>query len=168
MGLVDGEIIHSKWGGTLMGSGIHHVNVHSPRSDVWTFIRDMNAWAPLVPGYKEHIIFSDSQSSWKFAVHYGMVTKKIHVNVQIAAWNEPSEVTFTLNGINHRFKGAGFFKAEEVSKAVTRMTGSLTIESTNPLAKLLETTFDKMVIELTKELTIAVGEAIERGGGDHL
>jgi carbon monoxide dehydrogenase subunit G len=151
-----------------MGSGFHYVNVHAPRPEVWTFIRDMNAWAPLVPGYKEHIIFSDRHSAWKFAVHYGMVTKKIHVNVKITNWNEPSEVKFTLKGINQRFIGSGFFKAEEVSTVVTRMTGSLTIESTSPLAKFLQNTFDKMVVDLTKELTLAVGRAIERGGRDHL
>lgn len=59
-----------------MGNGIHQVKVHASRSDVWTFIRDMNAWAPLVPGYKEHTINSDNQSTWRFTVHYGMVTKK--------------------------------------------------------------------------------------------
>ncbi|MGG4168182.1 SRPBCC family protein [Rossellomorea vietnamensis] len=145
-----------------MGNGIHHVNVHASRSDVWTFIRDINAWAPLVPGYKEHTIYSDNQSTWKFTVHYGVVTKKIHVNVRITDWKEPSEVKFTLQGINQRFTGAGYFKADEVNTAITRMTGSLSIESTSPVAKVLQNAFDKMVAELTRELTIAMGEVIER------
>ncbi|MCR8847304.1 SRPBCC family protein [Rossellomorea sp. SC111] len=145
-----------------MGKGIHQVNVHASRSDVWRFIQDINAWAPLVPGYKEHTIYSDNQSTWKFTVHYGMVTKKIHVNVIITDWKEPSEVKFTLHGINQRFTGAGFFKADEGNTDVTRMTGSLAIESTSPVAKFLQHAFDKMVAELTRELTIAMGEAIER------
>ncbi|PFA62160.1 carbon monoxide dehydrogenase [Bacillus sp. AFS015802] len=147
-----------------MGNGIYQMNVCGSRSDVWTFIRNMDAWAPLVPGYKEHVMHSDRQSTWEFHVHYGMVKKKIHVKVLITDWNEPSEVRFTLNGINQRFTGAGFFKAEELDGALTRMTGSLSIESTSPLAKLLQTTFDNMIAELTKELTMAVGKAIERGG----
>ena len=144
-----------------MGKGIHHVNVHASRPRVWRFIRDINAWAPLVPGYREHIILSDSQSTWTFVIQYGMVTKKIHVQVLITEWIFPSEVKFTLIGINQRFTGTGFFKADEISPVETRMTGCLMIESKSKLAKLLQTTFDKMVVELTKELTIAVGEAIE-------
>ncbi|OXS62028.1 CoxG family protein [Rossellomorea vietnamensis] len=145
-----------------MGNGIHQVKVHASRSDVWTFIRDMNTWAPLVPGYKEHTIYSNNQSTWKFTVHYGMVTKKIHVNVRITDWKEPSVVKFTLKGINQRFTGSGFFKADEVDTFVTSMTGSLSIVSTSPVAKMLQHAFDKMVAELTRELTVAVGEAIER------
>ncbi|MGG3916223.1 CoxG family protein [Rossellomorea vietnamensis] len=145
-----------------MGNGIHQVNVHASLSDVWTFIRDMNAWATLVPGYKEHTIYSDNQSMWKFTVQYGMVTKKIYVKVRITDWKEPSEVKFTLNGINQRFTGAGFFKAEEVDTFVTSMTGSLAIVSSSPVAKVLQHAFDKMVAELTRDLTIAVGKAIER------
>ncbi|MCA1058655.1 SRPBCC family protein [Rossellomorea aquimaris] len=145
-----------------MGTGIHQVHVCASRSDVWSFIRDLNAWAPLVPGYKEHSIISDTQSTWKFTVHYGMLTKKIHVQVLITEWTAPSEVKFTLDGINQRFTGKGYFNAVEVNPVVTEMTGSLTIQSTSPMAKLLQSTFDKMVVDLTRELTIAVGEAIER------
>lgn len=156
------EISFFKGRGTLVGIGIHHVNVHASRSHVWEFIRDMNAWAPLVPGYKEHTIVSDVQSTWKFTLHVGVVRKKVHVKVLVTEWKEPSLVKFILRGIDQKFTGEGFFKANEVNSSITAMTGSLTIESTSSLAKILESTFDKMVQELTKELTEAVGEAIER------
>ena len=145
-----------------MGKGIHHVNVHASQSSVWTFIRDLNTWAPLVPGYREHTILSDRESHWKFVAHYGVVTKKIHVQVLITEWIVPSEVKFTLTGINQRFTGTGYFKADEINPLVIRMTGCLMIESTSPLAKLLQTTFDHMIVDLTRELTSAVAVAIER------
>ncbi len=157
------DIPFNKEGGTLMGIGIHHVNVHASRLHVWEFIRDMNAWAPLVPGYKEHTIVSDVQSTWKFTLRFGVLSKKVHVKVLVTEWKEPSEVMFILRGINQKFTGEGFFKANEVNSSITAMTGCLTIESTSSLAKILESTFDKMVHELTKELTEAVGEAIEKG-----
>jgi len=146
-----------------MGSGIHQVNVHASRSHVWEFIRDMNAWAPLVPGYKEHTIVSDVQSTWKFTLRVGVMSKKVHVKVLVIEWKEPSEVKFILTGINQKFTGKGFFKADEINSSITAMTGCLKIESTSSLAKILESTFDKMVQELTKELTEAVGQTIERG-----
>ncbi|MFC7783873.1 SRPBCC family protein [Rossellomorea sp. GCM10028870] len=145
-----------------MVRGIHHVNVHASQSHVWEFIRDMNAWAPLVHGYKEHSIVSDVQSTWKFTIHYGVVSKKVQVKVLITDWKEPSHVKFILRGINQKFTGVGFFKAEKVNSSNTAMTGCLKIESSSSLAKILESTFDKMVQELTRELTEAVGEAIER------
>jgi carbon monoxide dehydrogenase subunit G len=145
-----------------MVRGIYHVNVHASQSHVWEFIRDMNAWAPLVPGYKEHTILSDVQSTWKFTIHYGVVNKKVHVKVLVTEWKEPTQVKFILRGINQKFTGEGFFKAEKVNTFITAMTGCLKIESTSSLAKILESTFDKMVHELTRELTDAVGEAIER------
>jgi carbon monoxide dehydrogenase subunit G len=146
-----------------MGIGIHQVNVHASRSHVWEFIRDMNAWAPLVPGYKEHTIVSDVQSTWKFTLRVGVMSKKVHVKVLVIEWKEPSEVKFILTGINQKFTGKGFFKADEINSSITAMTGCLKIESTSSLAKILESTFDKMVQELTKDLTEAVGQTIERG-----
>ncbi|MGE6752598.1 SRPBCC domain-containing protein [Rossellomorea sp. NPDC071047] len=146
-----------------MGIGIHHVNVLASRSHVWEFIRDMNAWAPLVPGYKEHTIVSDVQSTWKFILQVGVVRKKVHVKVLVTEWKVPSEVKFNLRGVNQKFTGEGFFRADKVNSSITAMTGCLTVESTSSLAKILESAFDKMVHELTKELTEAVGQAIERG-----
>ncbi|WP_044336915.1 SRPBCC family protein [Rossellomorea aquimaris] len=142
--------------------GIHQVNVYASQSHVWEYIRDMNAWAPLVPGYKEHTILSDVQSTWKFTVQYGVVSKKVHVKVLVTEWKESSLVKFRLRGINQKFTGEGFFLAEKVNSSNTAMTGCLTIESTSSLAKILESTFAKMVHELTRELTEAVRETIER------
>lgn len=145
-----------------MAKGMHQIDVHESRANVWEFIRDMNAWAPLVPGYKGHTILSDVHSTWTFTIHYGVMRKKLHVKVLITEWKEPTKVKFTLNGINQHFNGEGFFHSQEINACTTRITGSLEIEATSSIGKLLQSTFDRMVIELTKELTEAVGRAIEK------
>ncbi|BCB03845.1 CoxG family protein [Bacillus sp. KH172YL63] len=146
-----------------MSKGMHQVEVRATRSEVWEFIRDMNQWAPLVPGYKSHHIHSENLSSWTFTVQYGVVKKKLSVKVLITEWKEPSQVTFVITGINHKLTGKGSFRAVEKNNRITSMTGYLEIEAMSPVGKLLQASFDTMVHDLTRDLTAAVGKAIEKG-----
>ncbi|MCA1062841.1 SRPBCC family protein [Rossellomorea sp. AcN35-11] len=146
----------------MNGIGIHQISVHTPQSRVWEFVSDLNAWAHLVPGYIEHTILSVSHSVWKFNAHYGVVKKKVHVQVEITEWMEPVQVKFKLKGVNQTLTGEGYFKAEKISNTTTDMTGYLKIQSTSVLAGFLESLFDKMIHNLTKELTEAVADAIQR------
>src|SRR5699024_5769402 len=76
---------------------------HIPRKTIWNFIKDMDHWAPLVPGYIAHHIRDEKQSTWKFNGDLGFIQKKIELRVDITEWKEPSLVTFQLKGLNEKF-----------------------------------------------------------------
>ncbi|WP_309545309.1 SRPBCC family protein [Virgibacillus dokdonensis] len=59
-----------------MPSGTKEMTLQAPIEQVWDFVSDMNHWAPLVPGYIDHEIINDTESTWKFKGDLGIVQKK--------------------------------------------------------------------------------------------
>lgn len=59
-----------------MPSKKHSVIVKAPLEKVWDFVRSMDNWAPLVPGYIQHQIISDLVSTWEFKTDIGFIKKK--------------------------------------------------------------------------------------------
>ena len=137
------------------------IEVNKPIQSVWSFVSDMNNWAPLVPGYIEHEIMNDRESTWKFKSDVGMFKKKVHLKVDITSWEKPSKVTFTLTGINEKFKGHGYFSAKSNNKENTTMTGALSITAEGAFGKMVNNILKTSLPEMTNEFTHAVANEIE-------
>ncbi|MBY0123020.1 CoxG family protein [Bacillus sp. S/N-304-OC-R1] len=139
----------------------HQIEVNVPIHTVWNFVSNMNNWAPLVPGYIDHKIISDTESTWCFKSDIGFMKKKIELKVDITSWEEPHKVTFNLKGINEKFSGHGFFSAEESGKSKVLMTGCLDITAEGLMAKVANSILTSSLPETTSELTEAVAAKIE-------
>ncbi|EDL66337.1 CoxG family protein [Bacillus sp. SG-1] len=144
-----------------MPSGLHKMQVEASVEELWKYVSVMDVWAPLVPGYIDHKILSESESTWKFKTDMGFLKKKIHLKVDITDWQEPSKVTFNLTGINERFQGHGFFESESIGKDTSNMTGYLEINAEGPLAKMVNPLLNSILPEMTTELTEAVAYKVE-------
>jgi carbon monoxide dehydrogenase subunit G len=144
----------------VMPNDIHRVNVNAPIEEVWRFVSKMDNWAPLVPGYIDHVIINDKESTWKFKSDIGIMKKKVHLKVDITNWNEPTKVTFNLTGINEKFTGHGFFEAQSLDSNQTLMTGSLEISAQGTMGKMVNNILKTSVPEMTRALTQAVAEKI--------
>ena len=103
-----------------MAQSIHHVELDMPSKRIWNFVSDMNNWAPLVPGYTEHEIINERQSTWKLHGDIGVVQKDVRVKVRITEWTEPSHIIFELSGSSESWVGDGYFKATPLSQAKTQ------------------------------------------------
>lgn len=139
----------------------HQVEVNAPIETVWDFVSHIHKWAPLVPGYIEHQILSDKESTWCFKSDIGIMKKKIELKVDITGWEEPSKVTFNLIGLNEKFTGHGYFLAEQRGNAKVLMTGCLDITAEGMLAKVANSILTTSLPETTSELTEAVAAKIE-------
>lgn len=62
-----------------MPSGKHQMELNSPIKEVWLFVSTFDNWAPLVPGYLEHHMIHDWQSTWKFKGNVGLIQKTVHL-----------------------------------------------------------------------------------------
>ncbi|WP_394232373.1 CoxG family protein [Niallia oryzisoli] len=144
-----------------MSSHVHKMEVNVPIETVWKFVQSMDAWAPLIPGYIDHEIINERESTWTFKSAFGIIKKKIHLKVDITNWIEPEKVTFNLMGINEKFNGYGYFKAAKISEHKTSMTGFLDITAGGKLAKVMNPLLKTSIPEMTEELTLAVGQKIE-------
>ena len=143
-----------------MPNGTHTVELQVPIENIWNFVSDMNKWAPLVPGYIEHEILSEKQSTWKFKGDLGFMKKTVKLQIDIQEWIEPSKVTFDLKGLSDNFTGGGYFIAEKISDSSTSMVGHLDITAGGMMGAMVNTILKNFVPETAQQLTEAIAAKI--------
>ncbi|MED4755296.1 SRPBCC family protein [Brevibacillus choshinensis] len=144
-----------------MPQGIHTIELNLPIQSVWEFVSVMENWIPLVPGYISHEIINDRQSTWTFTTDIGILKKKIHLQVDITEWVEPTLVKFNLTGINENFSGEGYFKAQELGKQHTKMTGFIEITAKGVKAPVINPVLKNYVPEMTTDLVEAIANRMK-------
>jgi carbon monoxide dehydrogenase subunit G len=83
-----------------------------PADRVWEFVQEMDHWAPFVMGYQSHEKQSDTESTWTLKGDLGVMSRTLTFAVLITEWNGPSQVRFTLRGLNEPMTGEGAFTIE--------------------------------------------------------
>jgi carbon monoxide dehydrogenase subunit G len=144
-----------------MPQGKHEILIDVPIEKVWDFVKDMDNWAPLLPGYISHEKLNEKQSKWTFKETVGVLKKKISLQVTIKEWVEPVRVTFDLKGINENLTGNGYFKADPVDVNRTRMTGYLEMTAEGALAPVMNAVMKTSLPKSGQELTNAIAEELE-------
>lgn len=144
-----------------MPSGTHSINLQVPIQNIWNFVSDMDKWAPLVPGYIEHTIISDRQSTWSFKGDLGFMKKTVKLRIDITNWIEPTKVTFDLTGVSDNFTGSGYFEAEALSDNETKMTGFLDITAKGAMGPMINGILKSFVPKTAEELSQAIANRIE-------
>lgn len=143
-----------------MPSGTHFKVLDISIEHIWDFVKDMNKWAPLVPGYIEHEILNERQSTWIFKGDIGIMQKTVKLQIDITEWMEPSRVTFNLTGLNENFSGSGYFEAEKLSDDQTRMIGNLDITAKGMMGPMINAILKSFVPKTAEDLTEAIGNKI--------
>src|SRR5699024_4551442 len=143
-----------------MPAGTHTVELDVGIEQIWEFVSDMDKWAPLVPGYIEHEIINENQSTWTFKGDIGIMQKTVKLQIDITEWREPTLVTFDLTGLNENFAGNGYFEEEAIDANKTKMTGNLDITAKGMMGPMINTILKNFVPKTAEELTNAVAEKI--------
>ncbi|WP_040951796.1 CoxG family protein [Gorillibacterium massiliense] len=143
-----------------MPSGTHTIEIPVSIHNIWNFVSDMNKWAPLVPGYIEHEILNERQSTWAFKGDLGFMKKTVKLKIDITNWIEPTKVTFDLTGLSDNFSGNGYFEAEALGDNQTQMTGNLEITAKGAMGPMINTILKSFVPKTAEELTKAIASKI--------
>lgn len=144
-----------------MPNGSHTTNVKVPIEDVWNFVSSINNWAPLVPGYIDHELINDNESTWQFKGDLGFMKKTVKLKVDITEWREPNLVTFNLTGMGENFKGDGYFEAEKVDDQSTNITGYIDITAAGAMGPMINTILKSFVPQTAADLTNAIADEIK-------
>ncbi|WP_146551522.1 CoxG family protein [Rummeliibacillus sp. SL167] len=144
-----------------MATASHTVEVSVPQKEVWDFVSHMEKWATLVPGYREHQILNDKQSTWTFAGNVGVLKKEVKVQIDITEWEEPHKISFTLTGLSDKFSGQGYFEDVELGANKTQMTGHLEMKAGGLAAPVLNPIFVAVLPKATSILTNRVANKIQ-------
>ncbi|WP_010094347.1 CoxG family protein [Ornithinibacillus scapharcae] len=139
-----------------MPGGSFSKDVDLPIETIWDFVSDMNKWAPLVPGYIEHKILNERQSTWKFKGDVGKIQKTVNMRIDITEWKKPTTVKFTLTGISEKISGDGYFEAKSITEYQTKMTGNLEVTARGMMGPVINPVLKTVIPKTAKRLTESV------------
>jgi carbon monoxide dehydrogenase subunit G len=142
-----------------MPSGTHQVEIQLPINDIWDFIKDMDNWAPLVPGYITHSKINNHQSYWNFQSESGLIKKKVSLIIDITEWKEPNKVSFQLS--SKKYSGCGYFQALPLYENKTKMTGYLEISAEGTMGSVKNAVLKTVLPKKTEELAVAISLRLE-------
>lgn len=148
-----------------MPDGTHTIELPLSIERIWEYVSDMNKWAPLVPGYIEHEILNDRQSTWSFKGDLGFMKKTVKLKIDITEWTEPTTVTFDLTGISDNFSGSGYFNAEALDDNRSKMTGHLDISAKGAMGPMVNQFLKSFVPKTTIDLSEAIANKVKEVNG---
>jgi carbon monoxide dehydrogenase subunit G len=139
-----------------MADGMHQVKLNLSVDQVFRFIRDMNNWAPLVPGYQDHVMVNDQESIWKIHGDLGVIERTVSLQVTITEWAEPTNVHFQVTTLNGTCTGEGYFKAKPIADSETEMTGFLRMQVSGIKGALVNPVLKTLLPKAGRDFTEAV------------
>lgn len=83
--------------------------IHRPASEIWEFVQDFGAWAPLVKGYVSHTTESETDSLWTLRGDAGPLTRQVKLRVHITEFS-PARVAFDMKGVGEPVDASGCFE----------------------------------------------------------
>jgi carbon monoxide dehydrogenase subunit G len=142
-----------------MPSGMHQVVLEFPIGVIWNFVKELDNWAPLVPGYLHHEKINQRQSTWEFAGDIGIFKKKVNLLIDIKEWQPPTKVSFELNG--EKYWGEGYFEAKAINRNKTRLTGFLDVNAIGNMEAMKNSFLKKVIPKSAEEMAVAISAKIE-------
>lgn len=135
--------------------------VHAPRSRVWTYTSNMRNWAANMPGYESFEELNDTDSLWTLTLKLGPFKRTVKMLVHVTEWEEPDRVSFTLKSETDPVEGSGGFVASETSCDQTSVELRLQIDSSGPLAGMMESMAKPVLARMQQSFIRAMTEDIE-------
>lgn len=114
------------------------VTVAAGIDDVWDFVRDMQRWASIMPGYREFAVIDDDNSLWTLKVGVGGLVRTVKVKVHVEAWNGPGEVRFTFALQGDPVTGQGLYLATPAAPGQTGIVLQVQVVGGGPMAPMWE------------------------------
>ncbi|HEX7103743.1 MAG TPA: SRPBCC family protein [Nitrolancea sp.] len=140
--------------------------VRAPREKVWAYTSNMRNWAANMPGYESFEQLSDTDSRWTLQLKLGPFKRTVRMLVHLTQWVEPEHVAFTLHSETDPVNGSGGFHATETSANETSVKLRLRIDSSGPMAGMMESLARPVLERMQKSFAEAIAEDIERSGGE--
>jgi carbon monoxide dehydrogenase subunit G len=137
-----------------MPSGLHQVLLELPIGVIWNFVKDMDNWAPLVPGYVNHEKINKRQSLWAFQGDTGIFKKKVSLLIDIKEWRAPTRVSFDLKG--QKYDGEGYFEARAININNTRLTGFLEVNAIGAMEAMKNSLLKTVIPKSVEEMALAI------------
>ena len=128
---------------------------------VWRYVKDMQRWAVLMPGYRECSVIDANDSRWMLKVGVGGLVRTVNVLVHVDEWHEPARVDFSYRLEGDPVQGSGSYTALEKGAEETEVELRVTVAGSGPLAPMWEAMSRPLLPKLAKSFAEKLKTEIE-------
>lgn len=134
----------------------HTTTVTASLPQVWNFVEDMDNWAPFLTGYQRHEKINRDESIWVVKGELGGLTRSAEFKVQVTEWNEPSRVTFVMQGLQEPVTGSGEFLAIDLGGGMPNAAPPAAVPAHSPSGGWLSRLWERLSRWLLRRVTNSV------------
>lgn len=128
---------------------------------VWHYVKDMQRWAALMPGYRECTIIDARESSWILKVGVGGLVRTVKVLVHVDEWHEPARVNFSYVLEGDPVEGSGSYTALPRGDEETEVALRVSVAGSGPIAPMWEAMSRPLLPKLAKSFAEKLKAEIE-------
>lgn len=114
------------------------VVIQAPIGQVWTYAKDVERWAEIMPGYQQCEIADEDNSRWVLKVGVGGLVRTVKVQVTVDEWAGPESVTFSFKLEGDPVSGGGSYQAVAEGPSATGVTLAVRVIGGGPMAPMWE------------------------------
>lgn len=130
---------------------VYSMIIDAPIQWVWSYMKDIEGWAPLIPGYVSHRIDNEKESHWTYRTDLGIMKKKLEFQLEILSIHAPKSMTFQVNGTNESFTGHGSIELKKLKTNRTFISANIDLQATGTFAKMVKPLLKSNPPKITKE-----------------
>lgn len=128
---------------------------------VWHFVKDMQRWAALMPGYRECAVIDAHDSRWTLKVGVGGLVRTVKVLVHVDEWQEPARVNFSYALEGDPVQGIGSYTALQKGTEETEVALRVSVAGSGPIAPMWEAMSRPLLPKLAKSFAEKLKSEIE-------
>lgn len=114
------------------------ITIAAPIDVTWTYAKDVERWAEIMPGYRSCEILSDDDSLWTLKVGVGGLVRTVKVAVHVERWAGPEQVDFTFSLQGDPVTGGGSYTASATATGQTKVELAVQVRGSGPMAPMWE------------------------------
>lgn len=141
----------------------HSVVVEAPLPTTWAFVRDMQNWAELVPGFEDMTTSSDTDSEWKVRGDVGILTKLVTLVVHVDEWVEQSHVNFSMVCREEPLTAKGSLTAAALDEGRTSLDFALEATAGGMLGPVVNALLKTVMPRMASDFAGSIKREIEAG-----
>jgi carbon monoxide dehydrogenase subunit G len=132
----------------------------------WSYAKDFERWASIMPGFQTCEIEDADNSLWILKVGVGAMVRTVKVAVHVVEWAGPERVDFTFKLAGDPVVGSGSYLASPIGDAQTRMTLRVQVEGSGPMAPMWEAMGGPVLPKFAKGFAEQLKARIEEANGN--
>ncbi|MDT8860123.1 SRPBCC family protein [Alkalihalobacillus sp. MEB130] len=137
-------------------------NVNCNIDTMWEFIKEMENWAPCMPGYVSFQKVDTNVSIWALKGDMGILKRTMNFKVTVTERVKPERVAFKLEAQSIGIKGEGSYRAVRKGTDMTEVEFYLDMSGTGIPAKVVNVLLSKTLPRDCKELKENLIEVLEK------